>query len=245
MPTYLRALPPSRPADAEPARETALERATLKIVPWPDQVIDALGYDPRSRYAEQFWLGVIGPTCAWLMRLLVARLDVEPAGFDLDLAETARALGVGSCELRNSPFPRALTRCRSFGLARNQSDGVMAVRRRLPPLPRRHLIRLPRSVQEQHSNWLDAQRNSRRFEDLRSRSRRMALGLLEIGEDREGVEVYLHRWRVHPALAHEAAEWAWAFRASAVLDESALRVRPASPPDPVTPWSSVINTSFT
>ena len=35
--------------------------ATLTIKPWPDPVIDTLGHDPRSRYAETFWLPTLGP----------------------------------------------------------------------------------------------------------------------------------------------------------------------------------------
>ena len=37
----------------------------LHIVRWHDPLIDQLGHDPRSRYAELFWLGVLGPsTCS-------------------------------------------------------------------------------------------------------------------------------------------------------------------------------------
>jgi hypothetical protein len=34
---------------------------TLTIRPWPDALIDTLGYDPRSRYVETFWLPTLGP----------------------------------------------------------------------------------------------------------------------------------------------------------------------------------------
>jgi hypothetical protein len=36
--------------------------ATLRIVPWRDEVIDELGHDPRSHYVETFWLPVLGPS---------------------------------------------------------------------------------------------------------------------------------------------------------------------------------------
>src|SRR5205807_3668116 len=35
---------------------------TLLIRPWADEVIDALGFDPRSNYVEKYWLGVLGPS---------------------------------------------------------------------------------------------------------------------------------------------------------------------------------------
>ena len=41
------------------------------------------------------------------------------------------------------------------------------------------------------------------------RARRLALSLLELGEDVEGAERQLHRWRFHPLVAREATAWAW------------------------------------
>jgi len=35
---------------------------TLIVLPWADPVIDPIGHDPRSRYVELFWLGILGPT---------------------------------------------------------------------------------------------------------------------------------------------------------------------------------------
>ena len=66
-------------------------RSTVR--PWIDPVVDDDGFDPRSRYVELFWLGVLGPTATWLMRRLVAGLD-SPEGYDLDLDATARAMGL-------------------------------------------------------------------------------------------------------------------------------------------------------
>src|SRR5580704_15030044 len=80
---------PERPERPErPAEEVEV----LRIVGWPDPVIDRLGFDPRSVYVETFWLGVLGPTCTWFLRLVATGLDDNPDGFDLDLATTARAL---------------------------------------------------------------------------------------------------------------------------------------------------------
>src|SRR5581483_6430248 len=35
---------------------------TVTITPWPDPVIDTLGFDPRASYVETFWLPTLGPT---------------------------------------------------------------------------------------------------------------------------------------------------------------------------------------
>jgi hypothetical protein len=131
--------------------------AALTIVPWPDVVIDALGHDPRSPYVESYWLAVLGPSTTWLLRRLASRLEAEPDGFSLDLAETARSLGLGAKGGRHSPFVRALGRCVSFDLARPESYDSLAVRRRLPPLSRRQVLRLPPSLQQSHRRWQDAQ----------------------------------------------------------------------------------------
>ena len=43
---------------------------------------------------------------------------------------------------------------------------------------------------------------------MRERARGLALSLLELGEDPATAEQQLHRWRFHPAVAHEAMRWA-------------------------------------
>ena len=67
---------------------------TLIVLPWHDPVVEAVGYDARSVYVELFWLGILGPTSTWLLRRLVTGLDAYPDGYELDLAETANALGI-------------------------------------------------------------------------------------------------------------------------------------------------------
>jgi hypothetical protein len=34
--------------------------------------------------------------------------------------------------------------------------------------------------------------------------------MIQLGEDNQSVERQLHRWRFHPAIAHEAIRWALA-----------------------------------
>ena len=131
---------------------------TLLIRPWADEVIDALGFDPRSNYVEKYWLGVLGPSTTWLLRRLAADLEASPAGFELDLAETAHRLGLGARLGRDAPFVRALTRCVQFGMARHEGHDALGVRRKLPPLNRRQLMRLPPVLQAEHERWQDVER---------------------------------------------------------------------------------------
>jgi len=187
---------------------------TLRIVPWTDPVIDTLGHDPRSWYVEQFWLGIIGPTSTWLLRRIVAGFDSEPEGFDMQLDDVARGLGLGGGEGRHSPFQRALSRCVTFHMARRLGPGALGVRRRIPPLPLRHLSRLPPSLQTLHAEWSESQARTGGHDEARDRARRLAVKLLDIGTDRHSVELQLVRWRVPPAVAGEATVWALALPAT-------------------------------
>ena len=180
---------------------------SVTIVPWTDPVIDALGHDPRSPYVETYWLAVLGPSTTWLLRRLAFRLEAEPDGFFLDLAEMARSLGLGAKGGRHSPFVRTLGRCVDFGLAKVDSCNRLAVRRRLPPLNRRQVLHLPESLQRGHGQWEDAQLRAGET-GQRQRSRRLALSLSRLGEDHEAIERQLREWRFAPAVAEEAAAWA-------------------------------------
>ena len=129
--------------------------ATLAIYPWIDPITDSVGHPVRSDYVEQFWLGVLGPTATWLLRRLVAGFDHYPDGYELDLYETAQALGTTYKPGHESPFTRAIDRVSVFGMAQKFSGGL-AVRTRVPQLTERHLGRLPRYLREAHREYVAA-----------------------------------------------------------------------------------------
>jgi len=189
-------------------------------------VIDSLGHDPRSHYVETYWLGILGPSTTWLLRRLVAGLEVNTDGFELDLADTARCLGLGDKGGRHSPFVRALGRLVQFDLAQSQGL-VLSVRRKVPPLNRRQVMRLPASLQDEHRRLVDDNLRTPASEQMRRRGCQLALSLLELGEDRESVERQLLDWRYHPVMAREAATWAWERHRSA----EAAGASAAGPPD--------------
>jgi hypothetical protein len=223
VPVAVRPVPETAPRSVpdvpvEPGSPSATALGSIRVVGWPDPVIDKLGYDPRSLYVETFWLGVLGPTCTWLLRRFAAGLDDDPAGFDLDLSDTAGALGLGHRSGRHSPLRRALARVVTFEMARREGPTTLAVRRRMPPMPRRHLQRLPPTLQNSHAQWLIPARSSPVLEEARRNARRLALALLASGQGRPEVELQLVRWQVHPAIAHEATQWAWAYRAHETAD---------------------------
>lgn len=184
------------------------ESDVLDVRPWPDDVIEKVGFDPRSPYVERFWLSIIGPSATWLMRRIAAGFDVSPEGFQLPLGETARAIGLGEKGGRHSPLLRTVNRLILFDLAHASGTDELTVRRKLAPLSRRHALRLPPALQEAHERWQAERLEEPPGEGIRRRSRRLALSLLELGEDQESAERQLLRWRYHPSVAQEAVAWA-------------------------------------
>jgi hypothetical protein len=190
-----------RPAGGPPTSESD----NLRVVPWLDPIADPHGVHPCSRYVELYWLGVIGPSTTWLLRRLSYGLDAHPDGFELNLAEMARSLGLGERMGKNSPFRRALQRLCTFELGHPHGPNGLAVRTRIPPLPLRHLSRLPEPLQASHRRWL-AEQQLPESEQMRRRADRLAAGLASAGRSQTDIERQLGRWQFHPAVAFRAAE---------------------------------------
>jgi hypothetical protein len=180
----------------------------LHVRPWPDEVLDHLGFDPRSAYVEDYWLGILGPSTVWLLRRLAAGFEYSADGFDLDLGETARSLGLGDRSGRHSPFVRSANRIIQFGLAQLSGPDEMFVRRRLPRLNRQQLKRLSPALQARHAAWQEEQLRLPMGEQQARRARQVALSLMELGEDYGGAERQLLRWRYPAQVAREALDWA-------------------------------------
>jgi len=196
------------------------EGGGLLVRPWPDPVIDAVGHDPRSAYAERFWLAFLGPATTFVLRRLVDLLEAQPDGARVDPRELARAVGLRGRRGAGAYLERSLERAGRFELVRREGDESVAVRRRLAPLTRAQVARLPRSLQAEHRAWEEARPSG--FDAMRRRSRQLALSLVELGEDRDATERQLLRWRYHPSLAYESTMWAWTrhqLAARAALDE--------------------------
>jgi hypothetical protein len=198
----------------------------IRVTPWPDPVLDVIGHDPRSWYAETFWLPTLGPTALLLLRHLADRFELDPAGVDLPVADTAAALGLGPRDGQHSPLVRSLGRLQQFELACANSETTVAVRRTLPPVHRRHVRRLPVALQARHAEWIAGQ-DTKPIDIARRRARRFALTLLAQGESLDSVERALHAGGFHPALAHEAVRWA---RAQAIPEEREEPSLPTSVP---------------
>lgn len=178
------------------------------ISTWFDPLIDRLGHDPRSGYVEKFWLSVLGPSTVWLLRHCADVLERQPEGAEIDLAIAARRLGLGHKGGRNSPMARSILRACRFGAARASGSGCLEVRRRLAPLNRGQIERLPADLQRQHQQYVDAPLSSSDT-NTQERARRLALGLVECGDPIDAAEMQLDRWCFTPVVAAEAVNWAW------------------------------------
>lgn len=121
----------------------------LVVVALDDPVVEAAGHDPRSTYAETYWTPCLGPTAILLLRRLAGWLERSPDGFPLPLGPLARELGLGDATGRNSPVVRSLARLVEFSMAQVRGE-TFAIRRALPPLARRHELRLPGHLAVRH-----------------------------------------------------------------------------------------------
>lgn len=198
----------------------------LRVTAWHDPVVEALGHDPRSPYVERFWLGLLGPSTTFLIRRLAAELEAQPDGFDLPLDDTARALGLGLRGGPTGPFYRALARTGQFHLTKALGPGHLAARTKLQTLTNHQVSRLPEHLRREHATWLRRASALPDEHQRRERARRLALSLLELGEDADDAELQLHRWKIHPAVAAEAVRWAIATQRQCPDDGEERRPQP-------------------
>lgn len=154
----LRPVPsPSSPRAAdgtpfEPPPGGAPSRITVR--PWAGPEPRGPVHELRSEYVERFWLGVLGPSVTLLLRRLARGFDHHPGGFVIDVADTARAIGLGASTARNSPMNRTLERACMFSTMRRTGHDRYEVRRELPRLNTRQLARLPTVVRGAHDHWI-------------------------------------------------------------------------------------------
>ncbi len=198
---------PDRPASAggDPPEPPEPPTGRLRVEPWFDPVVDEIGHDPRSLYVETFWLPVLGPSTTWLLRRFASHLDDAPRGVDFEVDDLARRLGIGERSGPNAPFTRTLKRCVDFQMAEWRGT-TLAVRCHLPPLARRHLRRLPEALQHEHAVLVEsALRRVPLSDRLRDHGRRLALSLVEYGDDQSAADAQLVRWGFDPSLASECA----------------------------------------
>ena len=83
------------------------------------------------------------------------------------------------------------------------------MRRKLPPLSRGQIAKLPDAGRSAHEAWQEQQLAVPADEAKARQARCLALSLLELGEDLESAERWLLRWKYQPTMARSASQWAW------------------------------------
>lgn len=129
-----------------------LTQPNIVVVPWNDPVVDEGGASVFSRYAELYWLPILGPSALWILRRMVMGFESFPLGYELDCATTATDMGLRFSPSPNNSFSRSLQRCLYFG-ALQLHQGGLAVRCYLPAISKRHLQRLSPALREGHDAW--------------------------------------------------------------------------------------------
>lgn len=230
----------AEPAQPPPERrrDTGGLPARIHIEPWADELVERHGHDPRSAYVETFWLPILGPSTTWFLRRIATGFDTEPNGFHVNCSDLSRELGLGESLTRNSSFVRAIDRAVKFGMAQLHDD-TLYVRKRVVGLADRQISRLPSRLRRFHDSWVAPTIGDSEYDQTVVRSRRLALTLLELGEDLSTTERQLHVWQFHPSVAFDAAHWAMqrhhhaALAAQAQLQESnELPVEPTADEQP-------------
>lgn len=179
----------------------------LTVEPWADPLVERHGHDPRSAYVETFWLPVLGPSTTWLIRRIATGFDHAPDGYTVNCPDLSRELGLGESLTKNSAFVRAIDRACKFGMAQLHDD-TLYVRKRVVGLGERQTGRLTKRLRLLHESWTAPSVGDSEFDHMVIRSRRLALTLLELGEDLSTTERQLHAWQFHPSVAFDAAHWA-------------------------------------
>ncbi len=182
-----------------------------KILPIVNTETDSRYFDPRSQYAENYWLPILGPSTLWLLRRIADRFDDEPDGFELDLLETSRALGIAGNNGRTNPFYRALGRVVTFRMGHTVDDATLAVRRFIPPLHHGQVRRLPARLRRDHNNMIELLPRQQAEELVRAH--KLATTLLAMGDSPDDAERQLISWGNGANTAKEAVDQAWRDRA--------------------------------
>ena len=175
--------------------------ALVRLTPWADPVLDTLGHDPRSWYAETFWLPTLGPDGAAAAAPPRRPVRGAPEGLTLPVADTAAALGLGPRDGEQSPLVRSLHRLVQFDLA------LAARARGHRRAPHAAADPPPARAPPARRGPGPSPRLGRRAKPRANRSNPLAAAgadesrstLLVEGESRDTVERALHRAGFHPA----------------------------------------------
>jgi hypothetical protein len=111
-------------------------------------------HDVLSRYVEELWLPVLGPTCTVMLRHLGVSLWRDGT-FSVSLTELPHRFGLGSSSGPNSLLGRSMARLIAFELAELSGRKTLMIKTVLPWLTDAQVARLHPALQFRHRRWVD------------------------------------------------------------------------------------------
>jgi hypothetical protein len=123
----------------------------LRVEPWIDPAVEAIGHDPRSAYCHEFWLPILGPSALVVTRKMLERMEAAGGPAEVATDELALSVGLGIGGGRNSRLTTTLGRLSAFGLiltGRAADATTVVVRTAWAPLTCSQALRLPPTLQE-------------------------------------------------------------------------------------------------
>lgn len=141
------------PQPPSPNETEAALPPELRLMPWRDELVEAVGFGPRSMYVEMCWLPIMGPTTTWLYRRLGSWAEFNKEGVTVDTVDLSTSMGLGESLARNAGIARAIGRLVRFEAARWQAD-ELHVRTALAPLPERSAKQLRGAARRLHEEML-------------------------------------------------------------------------------------------
>ena len=177
----------------------------LMVVPWLDPVVDSVGFDVRSQYVRALLAERARPDRDVDPSSPGARLRPLPVGVRARPRRDGQRARIVVHARHDQRIHALAESLRLFGVSQ-PTEGGLAVRRRVPPVATRHLMRMPPHLRQAHQQWsVPTTRIS--LADL-ERARVLAEAMVETGDEPDVVERQLLALGVTPAAAIEATSMA-------------------------------------
>ncbi len=114
-------------------------KAFIKCSIWHNSYNSENSFYFRSFYLERFWLGILGPSSTWLLRMILMELEQSDNFKLMSAEELCLRMGLSANTSWNSPFSRSLRRLLDFKLAKQFGLGHIAICQYVPPLSCRQI----------------------------------------------------------------------------------------------------------
>ncbi len=178
-----------------------MDGGAITLCSWDDPLTSGAGYPVQSRYAELFWLPLLGPSSLLLLRRTDQLLSVGAKPVTMDLAELAHSLGLGPTGQHGSLLSRTIKRCCDFHVARLQGDSTLEIKRKLAPLTDRQIGHLPDALRQLHFGTYEIERY-RLLAESSTRLAQMTATLKDLGADPSQIADQLARMGYDRAVSH-------------------------------------------